>query len=226
MRIARYLLAVAVSALVVAAMQSAVCQESKPTIRHHRIEEVVADDSSSPEVDQAEAAMQKNDFAGAESLLQKAVAAKPNDYRAWSDLGYIYNATQRLPQAIDAYKKSVGAKPEVFESNLNLGLLLARQGDNGDAAKYLKAAMQLKPGSNPEEGLSRAWLALGRVEESTDPQQAAAAYTEAAKLNPISALPHLATASLLEKQKNYDAAVHEYQTAAELDPKSPDAQTG
>lgn len=226
MRIARYLIAVAVSALVVAATPSAVCQESKPTIRHHRVEEVVPDDSSSPEVDQAEAAINKGDFAAAEPLLQKAVAAKPNDYRAWSDLGYVYNATQRLPQAIDAYKKSVAAKPDVFESNLNLGLLLARQGDNAEAAKYLKAATQLKPGSNPEEGQSRAWIALGRVEEVSDPQQSAEAYAEAAKLNPTSALPHLAAAGLLEKQKNYDAAAHEYQTAAELDPKSPEAQTG
>jgi Flp pilus assembly protein TadD len=226
MRIARYLIAVAVSALVVAATQLAVCQESKPTIRHHRVEEVVADDSSSPEVDQAEAAITKNDFAGAESLLQKAVAAKPNDYRAWSDLGYVYNATQRLPQAVDAYRKSVSAQPDIFESNLNLGLLLARQGDNAEAAKYLKAATQLKPASNPEEEQAKAWLALGHVAESSDPQQAATAYAEAARLAPANADPHLAAASLLQKQKNYDAAAHEYQTAAELDPKSQEAQSG
>ena len=124
-------------------------QESKPTIRHHRIEETVPDDSSSPEVDQAETAMQHNDLASAETLLQKAVTAKPNDYRAWFDLGYVYNATQRQPQAIDAYRKAVAAKPDVFESNLNLGLLLAKQGDNAEAAKYLKAATQLKPSANP-----------------------------------------------------------------------------
>ena len=53
------------------------------------------DDSSSPEVDQAETAMQHSDFTTAESLLQKAITAKPNDYRAWFDLGYVYNATQR-----------------------------------------------------------------------------------------------------------------------------------
>ncbi len=73
-------------------------QESKPTIRHHRVEETVPEDASSPEVDQAETAMQHNDFAAAESLLQKAVAAKPDDYRAWFDLGYVYNATERLPR--------------------------------------------------------------------------------------------------------------------------------
>ena len=38
--------------------------------------------------------------------------------------------------------------------------------------------------------------------------------------------PHLAAAGLLEKQKNFDAAAREYQTAAELDPKSQEALTG
>ena len=79
-------------------------QESKPTIRHHLVEESSAD-ASSPEVAQAEEAMQHNDFAAAEPLLQKAVAAKPNDYRAWFDLGYVYNATDHRAEAIDAYRK-------------------------------------------------------------------------------------------------------------------------
>jgi Flp pilus assembly protein TadD len=196
-------------------------QESKPTVRHHRVTETVPDDSVSPEVDQAETAMQHNDFATAESLLRKAVAAKPGDYRAWFDLGYVYNATGRLPEATEAYCKSVAAKPDVFEANLNLGLLLAPQGQSADAAKYLKAATQLKPTTpHPDEALARAWQSLGRVEESLDPQQALAAYAEASRLDPKNPEPHLSAGVLLEKQNNLDAAAREYQTASELDPKS------
>ncbi len=72
--------------------------------------------------------MQHNDFATAEAALQKVVAAKPDDYRAWFDLGYVYNATQRRADAIDAYRKAVAAKPDVFESNLNLGLAVGEAG--------------------------------------------------------------------------------------------------
>ena len=201
-------------------------QESKPTIRHHRVAEEVPDDSSSPEVAQAETAMQHGEFATAESLLQKAITAKPNDYRAWFDLGYVYNATQRSAQAIDAYRKSVAAKPDVFESNLNLGILLAGQGDKVEAAQYLKAATQLKPTANPEEGLARAWQSLGHVEEDSDPQQALAAYSEAAKLNPKSAQPHLSAGILLEKRNDLDAAAREFQLATDLDPISPEALAG
>ena len=36
----------------------------------------------------------------AEALLQKAMATKPDDYRAWFDLGYIYRLSQRPGDAI------------------------------------------------------------------------------------------------------------------------------
>ncbi len=217
------LLALALAALVPIASAA---QQSKPTIRHHRVAEEVPDESSSPEVDQAEAAMQHNDFATAETLLQKAVVAKPGDYRAWFDLGYVYNATQRLSEAVEAYRKSVAAKPDVFESNLNLGLLLAKQGDNTEAAKYLKAATQLKPAAHPEDSMARAWQALGQVLQAGDPQQALAAYTEAAKADPKDPQPHIFSARLLEKQNQPDAAIREYQAALQLEPKSEEALAG
>jgi tetratricopeptide (TPR) repeat protein len=201
-------------------------QESKPTIRHHRVEETAPEDPNAVLLDQAETAMQKNDFASAETALQKVVAAKPDDYRAWFDLGYVYNATQRPAQAVDAYRKAIAARPDVFESNLNLGLLLAKQGQNTEAAKYLKAATQMKPAASPEEGLSRAWLSLGRVEEASDPQTALAAYGEAAKLSPKDLQPHLAAGALALRQNDLDVAAGEYRVAVDLDPTSTAALSG
>src|SRR5579871_6559081 len=147
-------------------------QQSPPTVRHHRIAEPSTETTTSPDVLQAEAAMQRGDFTQAETLLQKAVAAKADDYRAWFDLGFVYNALKRAPEAIAAYRRAVAAKPDVFESNLNLGLLLAKQGDETEAAKYLKAATQLKPEAHQQESLAHAWQALGRVEQVSDPRSA------------------------------------------------------
>ncbi len=197
---------------------AATAQASKPTVRHHTVEETTTE--SSPEVEQGEAAIQKGDYATAQSLLEKAVAADPDDYLAWFDLGYVYKATNQLDKAIDAYRKSIAAKPDVFESNLNLGILLARQGNNPDAAKYLKAATQLKPTAHVDEGLARAWQSLGIVLQDTDPQQALAAFTEAEKLQPNNFEVHFAAGQLLEKQNQLDKAAKEYETAAALDPKS------
>jgi Flp pilus assembly protein TadD len=200
-------------------------QESKPTVRHHQVEEQT-DDSTSPEISAAEAAMEKQDYSGAEALLLKAIASNEKSYRAWFDLGYIYSATKHQPEAIVAYRKSVEAKPDVFESNLNLGISLAREGESAEAEKYLKAATQLKPTANVEQGLARAWLSLGQVQQKNDPQQALAAYTEAAKLTPNDPEPHLSAGHVLETQSKLDDAAREYQVAAKLDPKSAEPVTG
>jgi Flp pilus assembly protein TadD len=200
-------------------------QQSAPTVRHHRVEEE-SDDPAAAEISQAETAMQNHDYSAAEELLKNAVAKNPHSYQAWFDLGYVYNATKRTPDAIDAYRKSVEAKPDVFESNLNLGILLARQGDATEAAKYLSAATQLKPTANTNEGLARAWLSLGLVEEPSSPQQALTAYAQAAKLAPNDPEPHLSAALLLEKQGKLDDAAREYQAAAAFDPKSTEPVTG
>lgn len=195
-------------------------QESKRTVRHHTVQEATTE--TSPEVEQAEAAIQKGDYETAQSLLEKAVAANADDYLAWFDLGYVYKATNQLDKAIGAYRKSVAAKPDVFESNLNLGTLLARQGNNAEAAKYLKAATQLKPTAHVDEGLARAWQSLGITLSAMadDPQQALAAFAEAEKLQPNNFEVHFAAGQVLEKQNQLDAAAKEYETAAALDPKS------
>jgi Flp pilus assembly protein TadD len=193
-------------------------QESHPTVRHHRVEEVTTD--TSPEVQQAEAAIQKGDYAAAEPLLLQAVVANATDYVAWFDLGYVYKATNRVDKAIDAYRKSIAAKSDVFESNLNLGTLLAREGNNEEAAKYLRAATQLKPTAHVEEGLARAWQSLGIVLAGSDPAEALNAFAQAAKLAPDNTEPHLSAGQVLEKQNRLDDAAKEYEAAAALDPKS------
>ncbi len=197
----------------------AFAQESKPTVRHRTVQEATTE--ASPEVEQAEAAIQKADYPTAQTLLEKYVAANPDDYVAWFDLGYVYKATNQVDKAIDAYRKSIAAKPDVFESNLNLGILLARKGNNADAVKYLKAATQLKPTAHVDEGLARAWQSIGIVSAAADdPQQSLAAFAEAEKLQPDNFEVHFAAGQVLEKQNQLDAATKEYETAASLDPKS------
>src|SRR5271167_3121761 len=119
--------------------------QTHTTVRHHR--ELV--DDTPPEIAQAEDAIQKNDFAGAETLLKKALDKDPNNYQAWFDLGFVLNHLARTDESIAAYRKSVAAKPDVFESNLNLGLMLARS-NNPEAEQFLHAATALKPTEHVE----------------------------------------------------------------------------
>ena len=201
----------------------ALTQTAGKTVRHHKV--AVEDPSSPPELIQAESAIEKKDYAAAEPLLQKVVANDPQNFAAWFDLGFIYNALGRTDDAISAYRKSVAAKPDVFESNLNLGLTLvkARQ---PDAEKFLRAATTLKPASHAAEGQARAWLSLGHVLESTKPDAALEAYTQASHLDPKDPEPHLSAGPILEAQNRYADAEAEYKQAFALDPSSTDALTG
>lgn len=187
------------------------------TVRRSR----VADDSLA----RAEAAIEKKDFATAEPLLDQAVKSNPQDFRAWYDLAFVYNATGRPQDAVEAYKKSIAAKPDVFETNLNLGLMLAQSGDPS-AEKYLRTATTLKPTSHPSENLAQAWTALARLLRKSNPKASLDAYTKLAQLRPNDPEPHLAAAEVADQAKNFAAAENEYQKAAQLDPQSAEAAAG
>jgi len=196
---------------------------SSKTVRHHKI--AVEDQSQPPELTQAEAAIEKKDYSAAAPLLEKVVAAQPAIYQAWFDLGFVYNALGKAEESIAAYRQSVSAKPDVFESNLNLGLMLLKNKQPG-AEEYLRAATKLKPTSQVDQGHANAWLALAQVLEERDPKEAIEAYRQAATLQPKDPEPYLSAGLLLEKQNKFADAEQQYKQALALQPSSSDALVG
>jgi Flp pilus assembly protein TadD len=193
--------------------------QTQTTVRHYK-ERV---DDTPPEIAQAEDAIQKNDFAGAETLLKKALDKDPKNYQAWFDLGFVLNHQGRVEDSIHAYRQCVAAKPDVFESNLNLGLMLVRY-NSPEAEQFLRAATTLKPTDHVEEGQARAWLALAHLLENTKPSEALQAYAKASELTPKDPEPHLSAGLLHERQKEFSDAEAEYKQALALDPHSKDPQ--
>jgi tetratricopeptide (TPR) repeat protein len=193
---------------------------------HRSTHHIQVPDDDSPaqpeELTQAEAAIEKRDYAAAEPLLRKLVQRDAANYVGWFDLGFVENALGNLDGSIAAYRESVAAKPDVFESNLNLGLQLAKTGQP-DAEKFLRAATKLKPTSHVAEGQYRAWLALGQTLEKSKPEEAIDAYQRAAALQPKEAEPHFAAGMLLEQENKSAEAEQAYKRALALDPSSSDA---
>jgi len=198
-------------------------QDTGKTVRHHKVTE--QDPDFPPELAEAETSIEKKDYAAAAPLLQKVVNANPNNYQAWFDLGFVYHALEKADDSTAAYRKSVAAKPDIFESNLNLGLSLAAA-YQPDAEVYLRAATKLKPTAHVDEGKARAWLSLAHVLEASKPEEAVEAYHQAALLQPKNPEPHLSAGPLLEKQNRFADAEQEYKQVLALDPKSSDALTG
>jgi tetratricopeptide (TPR) repeat protein len=215
------LLGILLAAFLAVFLAPASFAQTHTTIRHYK-ERI---DDTPPEIAQAEDAIQKNDFAAAEVLLKKALEKDPNNFQAWFDMGFTLNRLSREEESIAAYRKSVAAKPDVFESNLNLGLMLVRA-NNPDAEQFLRAATTLKPTAHVEEGQARAWLALAHLLESKKPDEAFSAYRKAAELTPQDPEPHLSAGLLHERQKEFSDAETEYKQVLTIDPKSTEAAIG
>src|SRR5437870_8483435 len=220
-RTACYIVAAALLCLLSAGHLSA--QTTGKTVRHHKVEE--QHPSSPTELTQAETAIEKKDYATAEPLLKKIVERDSVNYVAWFDLGFLYTALGKTEDSIAAYRKSVAAKLDVFESNLNLGLILAKAG-RPDAEQFLRAAAKLKPASHVDEGRARAWLSLAHLIEVSKPDDAIEAYRQAAALQPKNPDPHFSAGLLLEKQSRFADAEQEYKQALAVDPSPTEALTG
>lgn len=194
--------------------------------KSHRHRTTVAEEEGpQPELAKAEELIQKRDYAQAEVVLQKLVASDPENYVAWFDLGFVENGLNRPQESIAAYRKSVAAKPDVFESNLNLGLQLAKAGQP-DAEQFLRAATQLKPTSHVAEGQARAWTSLAHLLEPSKPDEALSAYHQASALVPNDPEPRLAAGLLLERQNKFADAEQEYKQVLTVDPQSSEATIG
>src|SRR6202795_1408703 len=188
-------------------------QSSSSHRSSHHIQVPVEDSSTeSPEVRLAEGEIEKREYADAELLLRKLVEKDSTSYVAWFDLGFVENALGKVDESIAAYRKSVAAKPDVFESNLNLGLQLAKTG-NQDAEGFLRAATKLKPTNRVAEGQYRAWLALGHTLEKAKPEEALEVFQRAATFQPKEIEPHLAVGVLLEGENKAAEAEQEYKKA-------------
>jgi tetratricopeptide (TPR) repeat protein len=176
----------------------------------------------SPDIAQAEAAMDQQRWPAAEALLRKLVAANPKDARAWFDLGYVMHAQSNYPEAISAYRGAVSVQPESFECNLNLGIMLAHE-KHPDAATYLEKATRLKPtGVHSQESLAHAWAALAEL-NAANQKSALGAWAHAVELSPGNSQLRLAYGEALEKSGDAASAERELRKAVELQPESADA---
>ncbi len=197
-------------------------QAARPVGQHTPPKAVPAQNPNIALIAQAEAAIDKQDWATAEKLLNNAINAGEHSAHAYSDLGYVLHATGRKPEAIEAYRKAVAADPTVFETTLSLGLLLAGQGQTEEAATFLRKATALTPAGSAGKQKLKAWLALARVLAAKDPPAAIDAYRQVLVLDPSEADAHLELGDLLAKTGDTAAAEKELMKAAEMAPTNSD----
>lgn len=86
------------------------------------------------------------DFAGALAEFQQAVNLNSNLPDLFSYYGMALLVTGDQAGAKKAFERELQTDPNNFQSNLRMGVLLRQDEDNENALKYLKHALQIRPG--------------------------------------------------------------------------------
>ena len=171
-------------------------------------------------LDEAQAALDKNNFEAAIPPLQKFIAEKPDVAFAHFQLAYAYTALNRPEDAQAEYTKCVSLDPKMAEAYLNLGMLLLDK-NPAQAVAPLSKAVELLPSQSRPRNL------LGLAQQrSSDLKGAAESFEGANRLDPkdIDSLNHLGQVYLqmdrpAEAEKKFRAALN-------LDPRSREALQG
>ena len=171
-------------------------------------------------LDEAQAALDKNDYEAAIPPLQKFIAEKPDVAFAHFQLAYAYTALKRPDDARQEYERSIALDPKMPEAQLNLGVLLLER-QPAAAVAVLRRAVELLP----SESRPRYLLGLAQ-ERSGDFSGAAESFAGATRLDPkdLDSLTRLGQV-LLRLGKSADAE-GKFRAALELQPKSAEALEG
>jgi Flp pilus assembly protein TadD len=171
-------------------------------------------------LDQARAAIERNDFQAALDPLKKFVAEKDNFAYAHFQLGYVYTALKQPKEARAEYEKAVSLDPKMSEAQLNLGILLLESDPGAAVGPFTKAVDLLATQSRPR-------FLLGIAQErSGDFKSAVPSFEAALALDPkdLDTTLHLAQLYLLQKRPA--EAEPKFRAALVLQPNLPAALLG
>jgi predicted CXXCH cytochrome family protein len=174
------------------------------------------DPDSAPRLIQwADALMQAQQWALAESKLRRATELAPGDPRAWGRLGWALWQQDKAAEAKSALEKAIGLDTEVPDLHNNLGLVLWGVGDRVAAEKEFRAALRIQPGvSEWRLNLGRALAAQGQIAEARFQLE------ESLRLKPDNAEARVDYARVLTDSNRPSDAEKQARLAVETDPGS------
>ena len=171
-------------------------------------------------LDEAQAALDKNDYEAAVTPLQKFIAEKPDVAYAHFQLAYAYMALKRPDDARQEFERCIALDPKMPEAQLNLGILLLEK-QPAEAVAPLRKAVELLP----SESRPRYLLGLAQ-ERSGDLSGAAESFEGAARLDPKDADSLTRLGQVLLRQGKPAGAEGKFRASLDLQPKSPAALEG
>jgi spermidine synthase len=156
------------------------------------------------------------DYRTAVSIWTDTLAKRPNNARAWNNLGTAYVAARRLDQAVECFTQAVELGRNA-EAPGNLGLALCDLGRHAEALPHLLVSLQVRE-KNPwgvHYNVGVAFMERGRLED------AAVQLAEAARLAPEQPPARAAYGHLLVRQGRIEQGLAETREAHRLRPTWP-----
>lgn len=166
----------------------------------------------------SEAYIQGNDYPSAISLLQSAVAAKPEDVELKFQLGSVQERAGNRKASETVFLEVLEKNPEHAPSLNYLGYMWAENGVNLERAQEM---LTRAVGQDPDNGayvdsLGWVYFRLGQLD------LAEKYLTDAARLLPRDPTVHEHLGDVLAKRGDMQGALKRYRIAVELDPESKD----
>lgn len=167
---------------------------------------------------QADAALQKEDYVAAAAILETYLAGQPEDYRAEFNLAFAYSLTGRRAEAIRRYQNVLSREKELTAAHRNLGILLLQEDNAAEAVEHLQFVAGKEPLDVPTHfNLAEALASSGRI------QEARKTYEKVLQLKPDHVQALLAFAELLA-ETDTAAAEQQLRRALEIDSSLDDAR--
>jgi cytochrome c-type biogenesis protein CcmH/NrfG len=140
---------------------------------------------------------------------------EPENYFAWSTIGFVYGKMRRYKEAVDAYREALRLKPDNAEDWGNLGIAYITLGrHNEEGLQACREALRLEPdNAGAWKVLGNAFKILGRYREATE------AWQEVIRLEPDSAEAWYDIALTYAQTGNPSAALEAVKELRRYDPK-------
>lgn len=143
--------------------------------------------------------------------LEKAVRLNPNSAAARTNLATNLVDTGKLGLAEAEFKRALALDPRSYDTNHNLGEFYVAAGKIPQAVNFLESAQKLQPGAYDNGyDLALAYMETGKNAQAEHTVNTLLKQKDAAEL-------HSLLGELLEKNGNFVAAEHEYETAAHME---------
>ena len=144
--------------------------------------------------------------------LEKAVRLNPNSAAARTNLATNLVETGKLGLAEGEFKRALALDPRSYDTNHNLGELYVAAGKLPLAISFLESAQKIKPDAYDNGyDLALAYVETGKTAQAERSVAALLKQKDTAEL-------HSLLGEIQEKNGNFVAAEHEYETAAHMDP--------